>query len=64
MNGHSTNSDAASPSPTLPGKVTLVTGATRAIGAGIALEPGARKASVVVNYVKGKDGTDEMVEKI
>ena len=64
MNGHSTNGDAYSPPPTLAGKVALVTGASRGIGSGIALELGARKASVVVNYVKGKAGADEIVEKI
>lgn len=64
MNGHSTNGDASSPPPSLAGKVALVTGASRGIGAGIALELGARHASVVVNYVKGKAGADEMVEKI
>ncbi len=64
MNGHSTNGDAYSPPPTLAGKVALVTGASRGIGSGIALELGARKASVVVNYVKGKAGADEIVEQI
>ena len=64
MNGHSTNGDASSPPPSLAGKVALVTGASRGIGAGIALELGARHASVVVNYVKGKAGADEIVEKI
>ena len=64
MNGHPTNGDASSPPPSLAGKVALVTGASRGIGAGIALELGARHASVVVNYVKGKSGADEMVEKI
>ena len=64
MNGHSINGDAASPPPTLAGKVALVTGANRSIGAGIALGLGARKASVVVNYVKGKDSADEVVECI
>ena len=64
MNGHSTNGDVSSPPPSLAGKVALVTGASRGIGAGIALELGARHASVVVNYVKGKAGADEIVEKI
>ena len=64
MNGTSTNGDAASSPPTLAGKVALVTGASRGIGAGMALELGKRGASVVVNYVKGKAGADEIVAKI
>lgn len=50
--------------PTLEGKVALVTGASRGIGAGIALELGARKASVVVNYLNGKEGADNIVQQI
>ena len=64
MNGTSTNGDATSSPPTLAGKVALVTGASRGIGAGMALELGKRGASVVVNYVKGKAGADEIVAKI
>lgn len=64
MNGTATNGDAASSPPTLAGKVALVTGASRGIGAGMALELGKRGASVVVNYVKGKAGADEIVAKI
>ncbi|KAL8744120.1 MAG: hypothetical protein Q9190_003601 [Brigantiaea leucoxantha] len=48
----------------LGGKVALVTGASRGIGAGIALELGARKAAVVVNYVKGKTSADQIVLEI
>ncbi|CAF9904039.1 MAG: hypothetical protein ALECFALPRED_004814 [Alectoria fallacina] len=62
-NGHTTNGDAAAAPqraahrfPTLLGKVALVTGASRGIGAGIALELGSRGASVVVNYVKAHEG--------
>lgn len=56
----------APPSPyqTLKGKVALVTGASRGIGAGIALELGARGASIVVNYVKGKSGAEAIVSQI
>ena len=64
MNGTSTNGHATSSPPTLAGKVALVTGASRGIGAGMALELGKRGASVVVNYVKGKAGADEIVAKI
>lgn len=63
-NGAATNGHSAGPPPTLAGQVALVTGASRGIGAGIALELGARHASVVVNYVKGKDGADSIVQQI
>lgn len=59
-NGHASQG----PPPTLEGQVALVTGASRGIGAGIALELGARKASVVVNYVKGRDAADNIVKQI
>lgn len=48
----------------LSGKVALVTGASRGIGAGIAIELGARKASVIVNYVKGKSAAEVVVGQI
>lgn len=64
MNGDSTI-ERPSPLPSnLDGKVALVTGASRGIGAGIALVLGARKASVIVNYVKGKDGAISVVKQI
>ena len=63
-NGNATNGHSPHAYPTLEGKVALVTGASRGIGAGIALELGARKASVVVNYVKGKDGANCIVKQI
>lgn len=53
-----------SPYQTLEGKVALVTGASRGIGAGIALELGARGASIIVNYVKGKSGAEAIVSQI
>lgn len=62
-NGTSQGSSPPSPS-NLSGKVALVTGASRGIGAGIALELGARKASVIVNYVKGKSAAEEVVGQI
>ncbi|KAG8528167.1 uncharacterized protein KY384_007084 [Bacidia gigantensis] len=48
----------------LAGKVALITGASRGIGAGIALELGARHASVIVNYVRGKDAAERIVQQI
>lgn len=52
------------PYQTLAGKVALVTGASRGIGAGIALELGARGASIIVNYVRGKKGAEAIVSQI
>ena len=64
VNGHAVNGHTSNVPPTLEGKVALVTGASRGIGAGIALELAARKASVVVNYVKGKDAADKIIDQI
>ena len=61
---HGTDSHPNTPAPSLAGKVALVTGASRGIGAGIALELGARKAAIVVNYLKGKAGAEEIVNQI
>lgn len=58
------NTAPKSPYQTLKGKVALVTGASRGIGAGIALELGARGASIIVNYVKGKSGAEAIVSQI
>lgn len=64
-NSKGTSQQNAVPPPSnLSGKVALVTGASRGIGAGIAIELGARKASVIVNYVKGKSAADEVVGQI
>jgi 3-oxoacyl-[acyl-carrier protein] reductase len=48
----------------LKGKVAIVTGASKGIGAGIAKEFGAAGASVVVNYASSKEGADRVVEEI
>ena len=48
----------------LEGKVALVTGASRGIGAGIALELAAVGAKVVVNYQVNQQGAEQVVEQI
>ncbi len=62
--GYTTNTYTSQVPTNLTGKVALVTGASRGIGAGIAFELGRRGASVVVNYVKGLDGANAMVQQI
>jgi 3-oxoacyl-[acyl-carrier protein] reductase len=48
----------------LHGKVAIVTGASKGIGAGIAKGLGAAGAAVVVNYASSKDGAERVVKEI
>lgn len=48
----------------LKGKVAIVTGASKGIGAGIAKGLGAEGASVVVNYSSSKESADRVVAQI
>ena len=48
----------------LDGKVAVVTGASKGIGAGIAKHFAAEGAAVVVNYSSSKEGADRVVDEI
>lgn len=49
---------------TLNGKVAIVTGASKGIGAGIAKTFAAAGAAVVVNYASSREGADKVVAEI
>jgi tetrahydroxynaphthalene reductase len=48
----------------LDGKVALVTGSGRGIGASMAIELGRAGAKVIVNYAKSKECAEEVVQEI
>lgn len=59
-----THNDGSIKMSELKGKVAIVTGASKGIGAGIAKGLGAAGAAVVVNYASSKEGADRVVAEI
>ena len=53
-----------SPEVNMGGRTALITGASRGLGAGIALELGAAGYRVAVNYVRGVEGAANVCKKI
>ena len=51
-------------SSSLENRIAIVTGGSRGIGRAVAIELGARGASVVVNYNKSPDAANEVVKQI
>ena len=49
---------------TLEGRVAIVTGSSRGIGRGIALELGARGAKLTINYAKSADAANKVVDEL
>ncbi|KAI0847767.1 putative tetrahydroxynaphthalene reductase [Daldinia vernicosa] len=52
------------PLPTLADRVAIVTGSSRGIGRGIALELARRGAKVTINYAKSSSAAEEVVKEI
>jgi len=48
----------------LNGKIAVVTGASKGIGAGIAKQLAAEGAAVIVNYASAKSDADKIVDEI